>query len=309
MFRNKILVRARPPFSSSSSPFLLLQLRLDLLPSPSSPMSTISDPGSSADSCLFVKIEALCWKLSRAWGVACMCFPQSPDINVVYQRPQSESVDHVVRAIAKELPIDKVGPEEELAPSSLVVKAHECALRCAFLDRSWRCLGNSLFVDSDFSCNDERSHDWEKYSLFGKIFVSLKIFGPSRFPSAFVLQGSSLAPAPQTSRIMKAVSALDSFVKIIEGWNLFGQGLLIVQVASSFTIGSELFTWTKAADAVKICVSRNPIHSATNETISTEMSAFTDLISANGKQVCKTHLLSSSPGKTTGNSKSIKILS
>lgn len=39
----------------------------------------------------------------------------------------------------------------------------------------------------------------------------------SRLPSAFVLHGSGLSSAPQTARVMKAVSALNSFTKIVEG--------------------------------------------------------------------------------------------
>ncbi|CAA6664855.1 unnamed protein product [Spirodela intermedia] len=83
MFRKKILVRVDPPTCFAASPFFHVQLRID--PPPSSSRSPLSDPHLSAGASLSVKVESLCWKLSRAWHVVCLCFPDSLDIVVVYK--------------------------------------------------------------------------------------------------------------------------------------------------------------------------------------------------------------------------------
>ena len=74
MFRNKIVVRAS--FPSSSSPFFLIPLSFPLAGYPS-PRSL------SASSFHPIDLEALCCKLSRAKRLA--CFLHSDDIFIIYQ--------------------------------------------------------------------------------------------------------------------------------------------------------------------------------------------------------------------------------
>ncbi|KAI0498806.1 hypothetical protein KFK09_019701 [Dendrobium nobile] len=52
-------------------------------------------------------------------------------------------------------------------------------------------------------------------------------------PSAFVLRGSGLSPAPQTVRSSMAVNALNSFISTIGSSDFFGQGPLKVKDVSS----------------------------------------------------------------------------
>lgn len=47
-----------------------------------------------------------------------------------------------------------------------------------------------------------------------KLLYSMPTF---RIPSAFVLQGSGLTPAPKTIRVSKAMLAFQSFIKLLEG--------------------------------------------------------------------------------------------
>lgn len=54
------------------------------------------------------------------------------------------------------------------------------------------------------------------------------------------------------------------------------------QVMSSFDIDSEPFTWTKAANAVNSCVSRDSADPSSKNVASNDMSILTDLLSVNG---------------------------
>jgi hypothetical protein len=40
---------------------------------------------------------------------------------------------------------------------ALVAKAVECGLRCLMLERGWKFLGGSIFVDSTFAASEERT--------------------------------------------------------------------------------------------------------------------------------------------------------
>ncbi|RWR77123.1 putative DNA binding protein [Cinnamomum micranthum f. kanehirae] len=68
----------------------------------------------------------------------------------------------------------------------------------------------------------------------------------SRFPSAFVLQGSGLNPVPQTNRASNAILALESFMAAIEAWDFFDGGLLKFKDVCRLGISSDLPSWTKA---------------------------------------------------------------
>lgn len=52
----------------------------------------------------------------------------------------------------------KVGVEEEVRSASVIAKAVECVLKSFMLDNGWRCVGDSIFVDSTFACSEERTH-------------------------------------------------------------------------------------------------------------------------------------------------------
>ncbi|XP_020089310.1 uncharacterized protein LOC109710911 [Ananas comosus] len=142
MFRNKILIRASP---SSSSNLFLLPLSLSLSLSAPLPPPTLS-----------LDLETLCWKLSRQWRLACLLQPSH--ILLLYQRAQSDAVARVVAELAKALPSIEVGEEEEVKSESLIAKAVECGLRSIMLDQKWTCVGNNTFVESTFSCSEERSN-------------------------------------------------------------------------------------------------------------------------------------------------------
>uniref|UniRef100_A0ACD5W289 Uncharacterized protein n=1 Tax=Avena sativa TaxID=4498 RepID=A0ACD5W289_AVESA len=144
MFRNKVLVRAAAIPSSSAPPprFLLRQVSFSAdIPS--------------------LDIDILCCRLSRRHRLACL--PQPPtDILLVYQRCQSRAAEEVASEIAAAFPfLDAsvtVGEEEDVVCSgSLVARAVECGLRCLMLDRGWRFVGESIFVESAFSASEERA--------------------------------------------------------------------------------------------------------------------------------------------------------
>ncbi|KAM0851733.1 hypothetical protein ACQ4PT_052238 [Festuca glaucescens] len=137
MFRNKVLVRAGPS-SAPPPPFLLRQV------------SFSTDVPS-------VDIEILCCRLSRRHRLACL--PQPPsDALVVYQRCQSPAAAEVASEIAAAFLDASVGEEEEVVCSgSLVAKAIECGLRCLMLERGWRFVGESIFVESTFAASEERT--------------------------------------------------------------------------------------------------------------------------------------------------------
>lgn len=64
----------------------------------------------------------------------------------------------MVSEIAAAFPGASVGDEEELVCSgSLVAKAVECGLRSLMLEHGWRCVGESIYVDSTFAASEERS--------------------------------------------------------------------------------------------------------------------------------------------------------
>ncbi|XP_020254041.1 1,2-dihydroxy-3-keto-5-methylthiopentene dioxygenase 1-like [Asparagus officinalis] len=92
MFRNKILVRASPPPSSS---FSLLPLSLPIAGDRSPPLSNSID------------LQTLCCRLSRTWRLA--CFLHAGDIFVVYQRESAARVvDDLVRSIPG-IEVSKIG--------------------------------------------------------------------------------------------------------------------------------------------------------------------------------------------------------
>ncbi|CAM0957093.1 unnamed protein product [Alopecurus aequalis] len=139
MFRNKVLVRAVPSPSTPPPPFLLRQV-------------SFSTDVPSLD------IDILCCRLSRRHRLACL--PQPPtDALVVYQRCQSRAAAEVVSEIAAAFFLDaSVGEEEEVVCSgSLVAKAVECGLRCLMLERGWKFVGESIFVESTFAASEERT--------------------------------------------------------------------------------------------------------------------------------------------------------
>ncbi|XP_062200384.1 uncharacterized protein LOC133903056 isoform X2 [Phragmites australis] len=143
MFRNKVLFRAAASSSSSSAPlppFLLRQLSLPA----AVPIPTLD-------------LDILCCRLSRRHRLACL--PQPPaDSLLVYQRCQSREAAEAVSEIMAAFPGAWVGEEEELACSgALVAKAVECGLRSLMLEHGWRCLGESIYIESAFLENEERS--------------------------------------------------------------------------------------------------------------------------------------------------------
>lgn len=44
-----------------------------------------------------------------------------------------------------------------MCSGSLVAKAVECGLRSLMLEHGWRCVGESIYVDSTFAASEERS--------------------------------------------------------------------------------------------------------------------------------------------------------
>ncbi|KAM0863231.1 hypothetical protein ACQ4PT_044719 [Festuca glaucescens] len=138
MFRNKVLVRAGPSSSTPPPPFLLRQVSFSTgVPS--------------------VDIEILCCRLSRRHRLACL--PQPPtDALLVYQICQSAAAAEVASEIAAAFLDASVGEEEEVVCSgALAAKAVECGLRCLMLERGWRFVGGSIFVDSTFAASQERT--------------------------------------------------------------------------------------------------------------------------------------------------------
>ncbi|XP_012698127.2 uncharacterized protein LOC101769602 isoform X2 [Setaria italica] len=145
MFRNKVLIRAAAADSDSSSspalpPFRLRQLSL----SAPAPIPALD-------------LEILCCRLSRRHRVACL--PQPPaDALLVFQGCQSREAAEAVSEIAAAFPGASVGEEEALECSGeLIAKAVGCDLRSMMLEHGWRCLGESIYVDSKFDQNQERT--------------------------------------------------------------------------------------------------------------------------------------------------------
>ncbi|KAJ1295494.1 hypothetical protein BS78_01G228500 [Paspalum vaginatum] len=142
MFRNKVLVRAVAATAASTPlpPFLLRQLSL-----------------SAAAPIAAVDLEILCCRLSRRHHLACL--PQPPaDALLVFQRCQSREAAEAVSEIVAAFPGASVGEEEELVcAGSLVAKAVECELRSMMLEHGWRCLGESIYVNSKIDHNEERT--------------------------------------------------------------------------------------------------------------------------------------------------------
>ncbi|XP_020571260.1 uncharacterized protein LOC110018324 [Phalaenopsis equestris] len=137
MFGNKFLVRAHLP-SPSFHPFRLLQL-------------SVSDSSSS------IEIETLCWKLSRRWRLACF-HPSPSSVFIIYQRCQNEEAARVVEELAKSMAICKLGEEEEVRSAILIARAVECWFRSLMMEKSWRCIGESTFVDSTFAVDEEKKY-------------------------------------------------------------------------------------------------------------------------------------------------------
>ncbi|KAH0455335.1 hypothetical protein IEQ34_015367 [Dendrobium chrysotoxum] len=143
MFRNKILVRAYLP-SPSFHPFVIVQLSL-------------------SDSSSPIEIEALCWKLSRRWRVACL-HPSPSSIFVSYQGfmmnvvgLRSELIDLYPGLLL--VVFYKVEEEEEVVRSAiLIARVVECWLRSLMLEKSWGCIGDSTFVNSTFASDEEKKY-------------------------------------------------------------------------------------------------------------------------------------------------------
>ncbi|KAJ3702917.1 hypothetical protein LUZ61_006622 [Rhynchospora tenuis] len=74
------------------------------------------------------------------------------------------------------------------------------------------------------------------------------------FPSSFVLQGSGLTPAPKTIRVSKAVLAFESFIGLLEAWDFFGGGSLIVKEQSLIGNGEAILSWEKVTDTLPQCI-------------------------------------------------------
>ncbi|KAL5231335.1 hypothetical protein ABZP36_030111 [Zizania latifolia] len=66
------------------------------------------------------------------------------------------------------------------------------------------------------------------------------------FPSSFVLRGLGLQPAPKSYRESKAMSALQSFIRLLNAWNFFGQSQLVIKEQSLLNCTATLPTWDKA---------------------------------------------------------------
>nr|CAD1837473.1 unnamed protein product [Ananas comosus var. bracteatus] len=266
MFRNKILIRASP---SSSSNLFLLPLSLSL-------SAPLPPPTLSLD------LETLCWKLSRQWRLACLL--QRSHILLLYQRAQSDAVARVVAELAEALPSIEVGEEEEVKSESLIAKAVECGLRSIMLDQKWTCVGNNFFVESTFSCSEERRFNkvapsgesidklmalWSfKHGLrlASDHFIAVQLaYGCGKnmqwLPSSFVLRGSGFAPATQTIRSTKAMNALESFMKVLDAWDFFSQDFLIVKellsVGNAISNGTKLSTWEKATCNLAYCTGKS----------------------------------------------------
>ncbi|KAG8088223.1 hypothetical protein GUJ93_ZPchr0010g7498 [Zizania palustris] len=74
-------------------------------------------------------------------------------------------------------------------------------------------------------------------------------YGTSReiwLPSSFVLRGLGLQPAPKSYRESKAMSALQSFIRLLNAWNFFGQSQLVIKEQSLLNCTTTLPTWDKA---------------------------------------------------------------
>ncbi|CAL4933540.1 unnamed protein product [Urochloa decumbens] len=140
MFRNKVLIRAAAADSSPLPPFRLRQLSL----SAAAPIPALD-------------LEILCCRLSRRHRLACL--PQPPaDALLVFQGCQSGEAAEAVSEVAAAFPGATVGEEEALVCSGeLVAKAVGCELRSMMLQHGWRCLGESIYVDSKFDQNQERT--------------------------------------------------------------------------------------------------------------------------------------------------------
>ncbi|KAG6516515.1 hypothetical protein ZIOFF_026980 [Zingiber officinale] len=249
MFRNTVVLRTHPP-SNLSSPFLLRQLSLLRRPDPSPTPSSLA-----------VDVEILCWKICRRWSLA--CFLQPPDVFLIYQRAQYESVDRALEELLRAMPDFTIGLEEEVASAALVAKAVEIWLRILMLEHKWTCVGDCTFVDSTFAGTEERSnvcalnlvrvqpemgddlvflvspevvrfnrckHGLELKSDY---FICVQLRHGSHpnkwFPSAYILQDPVFSPALNSIRSLKALDALESFVKLIEAWNFFSLGQLKVK--------------------------------------------------------------------------------
>ncbi|KAJ3674162.1 hypothetical protein LUZ60_006154 [Juncus effusus] len=342
MFKNKILVKATGSSSSSSSSPLFL-LPLSLRSSSSSPSSSSPPPESESDPSLSIQLEALCWKLSRRWGLACL--PQPSQILLLYRKSQLDSVDRVVSEFIKLDPAINVGTEEEVKSGALNANAIEFGLKCLMLDHKWSCIRDSVFVESNFDSNQERTNlcalnvevqcgacdefvfvvspdtlrfnrhkisdlinsqnmeileknkevNFESYdystacttlpflyegyirglskvlpegesfdliqdlwsikhglNLQSSYFIAVQnsngsCINKQWLPCSYVIQGSGLSAAPKSIRESKAKSAYQSFIKILQAWNFFGDGPLIVTEQSVIGNVSILPAWEKAA--------------------------------------------------------------
>ncbi|KAG6512754.1 hypothetical protein ZIOFF_030883 [Zingiber officinale] len=182
------------------------------------------------------------------------------------QRAQYESVDRALEELLRAMPDFTIGLEEEVASAALVAKAVEIWLRILMMEHKWTCVGDCTFVDSTFAGTEERSnvcalnlvrvqpemgddlvflvspevvrfnrckHGLELKSDY---FICVQLRHGSHpnkwFPSAYILQDPVFSPALNSIRSLKALDALESFVKLIEAWNFFSLGQLKVKACA-----------------------------------------------------------------------------
>ncbi|URE27843.1 hypothetical protein MUK42_34864, partial [Musa troglodytarum] len=105
-------------------------------------------------------------------------------------------------------------------------------------------------------------------ALNSEYFISVQLaygsYAIKWLPSAYILQGPGFSPAPQTSRSVKAVDVIDSFMKIFGAWDFFSQGQLKVKACSEFPtevsslgIITKIPVWTMPTNKFPFCMARN----------------------------------------------------
>ncbi|XP_058108090.1 uncharacterized protein LOC131251421 isoform X3 [Magnolia sinica] len=267
LWKNKILVRADPPFSS------FYYFHLILLQNPY----------------LSLKLHSLCWKLSRRSRLA--CFSDSTDIYIIYQKSQSDSALHVVKELRECLPVsdtvqadtddgfvflvspevvrfsrlkimDLLGPkmkERFHGGEGVVVDEYCFATSCSVLPSL--CEGHVIGLSRLLPGGEDFEQMGELWSFKHGLVLPNDYFvhilftdegcaNKHWFPSSFILQGSGLTPAPRTIRATNAVFALESFMRIIEAWDFFDGGLLRIKGACRLGISSDLPVWAKATCSI-----------------------------------------------------------
>ncbi|KAF0892917.1 hypothetical protein E2562_019571 [Oryza meyeriana var. granulata] len=77
-------------------------------------------------------------------------------------------------------------------------------------------------------------------------------------PCSLILQGSGLQPAPKSSRASRAMSALQSFMGLLNAWNFFGQNQLVIKEQLLLNSTATLPTWDKAISNARTNKSEDP---------------------------------------------------